>query len=99
MAESYGIPITPLFLFMSVLTIGLLSMAVPPIPGGPLSVFTVMFAQLGIPDEALALAAAINVIMDFFMTAAGQACLQVQVALAAEGVGMLDEKKLKRSVS
>lgn len=99
MAESYDIPITPLFLFMSVLTIGLLSMAVPPIPGGPLSVFTVMFAQLGIPNEAIALAAAVNAIMDFFMTAAGMACLQIQVTLAADGVEMLDKNRLKRSVS
>lgn len=99
MAESYGIPITPLFLFMSVLSVGLLSMALPPIPGGALSVFTVMFAQLGIPSEALALAVAVNAILDFFMTVAGVACLQVQVTLAADGVGMLDESKLKRSVS
>ncbi len=98
MAESYDIPITPLFLFMSILTIGLLSMAVPPIPGGPLSVFTVMFAQLGIPGEAIALAVAINAILDFFMTAAGVACLQVQVTLAADSVGMLDEKKLKKNM-
>ena len=97
MAESYDVPITPLFLFMSVLTIGLLSMAVPPIPGGPLSVFTVMFAQLGIPAEAIALAVAINAILDFFMTAAGVACLQIQVTLAADGVGMLDKKKLKKN--
>ena len=99
MAESYGIPITPLFLFMSVLTVGLLSMALPPIPGGALSVFTVLFAQLGIPREALALAVAVNAILDFFMTAAGVACLQVQVALAAGSVEMLDKNKLKRSVS
>ncbi len=99
MAESYGIPITPMFLFMSVLTTGLLSMALPPIPGGALSVFTVMFAQLGIPAEALALAVAANGILDFFMTAAGVACLQVQVTLAADSVGMLDEKKLQRSMS
>lgn len=99
MAESYDIPITPLFLFMSVLSVGLLSMALPPIPGGALSVFTVMFAQLGIPSEALALAVAVNAILDFFMTAAGVACLQVQVTLAAAGVGMLDESKLKRSMS
>ncbi len=99
MAESYGIPITPLFLFMSVLTVGLLSMALPPIPGGALSVFTVMFAQLGVPSEALALAVAGNAILDFFMTAAGVACLQVQVTLAADGVDMLDKNRLKRSVS
>ncbi len=99
MAESYGIPITPLFLFMSILTVGLLSMALPPIPGGALSVFTVMFAQLGIPEGALALAVAVNAILDFFMTAAGVACLQVQVALASDSVGMLDGKKLKRNNS
>ena len=99
MAESYGIPITPMFLFTSVLTTGLLSMALPPIPGGALSVFTIMYAQLGIPGEALALAVAGNAILDFFMTAAGVACLQVQVTLAAKSVGMLDENKLKRSMS
>ena len=99
MAESYDVPITPPLLVMSVLTIGLLSMAVPPIPGGALSVFTVLFAQLGIPGEAIAIAVSVNAIMDFFMTSAGLACLQVQVALAADGVGMLDEKKLKRSMS
>ncbi len=99
MAESYGIPITPLFLVMSVLTVGLLSMALPPIPGGALSVFTVLFAQLGIPAEALALAIAANGILDFFETAAGVACLQMQVTLATESVGMLDKDDLKRSVS
>ncbi len=98
MAESYEVPITPLFLIMSVLTIGLLAMALPPIPGGALSVITVMFAQLGIPTEAIALAVAANAILDFFMTAAGMTCLQVQVTLAADAVDMLDHKKLKKSV-
>ena len=99
MAESYKIPITPQLLIMSVLTIGLLSMALPPIPGGALSVFTVLFAQLGIPAEAIAIAVAVNAILDFFMTAAGQACLQAQVALAAESVGMLDKTKLRKSAA
>ncbi len=94
MAEYYGVPITPQFLVMAVLTLGLLSMATPPIPGGTLSVFTVMFAQLGIPAGAVALAVAANAILDFFMTAAGLACLQVQVMLAAESVGMLDKDQL-----
>ena len=97
MAEYYNIPITPQLLIMAVLTTGLLSMAVPPIPGGALSVFTVMFVQLGIPEGAIALAVAVNAILDFFMTSAGVSCLQVQVALAAHSVGMLDENKLKRS--
>ena len=99
MAEYYDVPITPQFLIMGILTIGLLAMAVPTIPGGPLSVFTVLFAQLGIPSQAIALAVSAAVILDFFMTSAGTSCLQVQVALAADSVGMLDEKKLKKSLS
>lgn len=94
MAEYYDITITPLFLVMAFLTVSLLSMAVPPIPGGGLSVFTVMFAQIGIPGEAIALAVAINAILDFFMTAAGLACLQIQVVYAVHGVGMLNREKL-----
>lgn len=96
MAEYYDVAITPQFFFMGVLTIGLLTMATPPIPGGALSVFTILFAQLGIPGGAIALAAAINSVLDFFMTSAGLACLQVQVTLAAENVGMLDKEKLRR---
>ena len=96
MAEYYNVPITPRFLIMSVLTIGILAMAAPPIPGGALSVFTVLFAQLGIPDGAIALAVAVCAVLDFFMTSASIACLQVQVTLAAHNVGMLDENKLKR---
>lgn len=94
MAENYNVPLTPQFLMMAVLTIALLSMAAPPIPGGALSIFAVMFVQLGIPGEAIALAVAINAVLDFFMTSAGLACLQVQVTLAANSVGMLDENKL-----
>lgn len=99
MAESYGVSITPQFLVMAVLTMGLLAMATPPIPGGSLSVFTVMFAQLGIPAGAVALAVAANAILDFFMTAAGLACLQVQVMLAAKSVGMLDQDRLRSQIS
>ena len=97
MAEYYGVSITPRFLVMSVLTIWLLAMATPPIPGGALSVFTILFAQLGIPSGAIALAVAVNSILDFFMTSVGLACLQVQVTLAAGNMDMLDWKKLRRS--
>lgn len=94
MAEYYDVPITPQFLVTAVLTIGLLAMATPPIPGGPLSVFTVMFAQLGIPAGAVALAVAANAVLDFFMTASGLACLQIQVMRAVDSIGMLDRERL-----
>ncbi len=97
MAEYYGVSITPWLLVMSVLTVWLLAMAAPPIPGGALSVFTILFAQLGIPGGAIALAVAINSVLDFFMTSTGLACLQVQVTVAAGNVGMLDKERLRCS--
>ena len=96
MAEFYGISSSPQFLIMAVLCIGLLSMAAPPIPGGALSTFAVLFLQLGIPSEAIALAVALSSVLDFFMTSSGLASLQVQVALAADSVGMLDRSRLKK---
>lgn len=97
MAEYYHVEITVMWLLTAVLTIGLLSMAVPPIPGGTLSVYTILFAQLGIPGEAIALAVAVDSVMDFVMTATGLTCLQSEVLLTAEQVGMLQEEKLRRA--
>lgn len=96
MAEYYGTAISPLWLVTTVLATWLLSMAVPPIPGGALSIFTVLFAQLGIPDGAIALAVALNAILDFFMTSCGLSCLQVNVMLVSGSVGMLDKETLHK---
>ncbi len=98
MAEYYSVPITPQLLIMSIIVVGFLSMAVPPIPGGAISVFTILFTQFGIPSGAVALAVAVNAVLDFFVTAANLTCLQVQVAFEVYGVGMLNEKKLKKGV-
>lgn len=96
MAEHYSVDITVMWLVTAVLTIGLLAMATPPIPGGALSVFTVMFTQLGIPGEAIALAVAINSILDFIMTSSGLTCLQVEVTFTAGHLKMLDKEKLTK---
>lgn len=99
MAEYYKVEITPVWLIMAVLTVGLLAMAAPPIPGGALSIFTIMFVQLGIPGEAVALAIAVNSLLGFFMTSSGLSCLQATVTLAAGDMGMLDMQKLKTDFS
>ncbi len=94
MAEYYDTKITGIWLVTSVLTAGLLAMAAPPIPGGALSIFTIMFAQLGIPGEAVAIAVALNSILDFIMTSSGLTCLQAEVTLTAGYLKMLDTEKL-----
>ena len=95
MAENFGTAITPAWLLTMIVVTGLLSLAMPPIPGGALTCYTVMFTQLGIPGEALALAVAINSMIDFIATASNLTCLQVEVTTVAGQLGMLDTECLR----
>ena len=95
-AEEYNTEITVMWLVTAVLTVGLLAMAAPPVPGGALSIFTVMFMQLNIPGEAIAIAVALNSILDFIMTSSGLTCLQAEVTLTAGYLKLLDKEKLAR---
>lgn len=92
--ESYGVLITPIWLVVAALVSGILAIATPPIPGGALSCYTVLFAQLGIPVQGVALAISIDLIMDYFITACNLVCLQEEMVLGAASLDMLDESKL-----
>lgn len=83
------------WLLTMIVVTGLLSLAMPPIPGGALTCYTVMFTQLGIPGEALALAVAINSMIDFIATASNLTCLQVEVTTVAGQLEMLDAECLR----
>lgn len=46
-----------------------LAVAAPPIPGGALTCYTILFVQLKIPMEVMAVTIALNVILEFATTA------------------------------
>ena len=96
LAEFYGVAMSPAWVVTGVLVSGMLAVAAPPIPGGSLTCYTVLLTQLGIPEEGIALAIAGNVILDFFMTSCGIACLQSALAMAAGRLGMLDRAILQK---
>ena len=96
LAEFYGVAMSPVWVVTGVLVTGMLAVAAPPIPGGSLTCYTVLLTQLGIPEGGIALAIAGNVILDFFMTSCGIACLQSELALAAHRLGMLDRAILQK---
>lgn len=97
MAESNAVPITPVWLITAVIVSGLLSIAMPPVPGGSMSCYTVLFTQLGIPVASVAVAIAIDSILDFVLTACNVACLEAEVTLATDKLGMLDRDALRKS--
>lgn len=95
MADFYDVAITFPWLFTAILISGILSIASPPIPGGGLSDYTVLFAQLGIPLKGLAIAIALDVVLDFVCTAVNISCTQIQITMLADKLGMLDDNILK----
>lgn len=69
MAEIYHVPMTcPWFITLLCSSI-FLAMSMPPVPGGSLACYAVLFGQLNIPQEALAIALALDILLDYPVTA------------------------------
>ena len=93
-AESCNIPITLPWLLTSFITVLLVNFAVPPIPGGAMMGFAIIFAQLGIPMEAMGVAIAINAIADFPATAGNVSGWQLTMIEVADSLNRLDRNVL-----
>lgn len=89
-AKINGIYISPIWLVMAVLIIVILSVALPPVPGGALTSYTILFLQLGLPQEALAVVLTADVLLECFITAGDVASLQLQLLILAHRMGVLD---------
>lgn len=95
-AKYYDFAVTPTWLVTLLLVSVILAIASPPIPGGDLIAYTVLFSQMGIPVEAMTICAALNVIFDFMVTAVSLSTLQMEMIELAGRLNYLDIKKLRR---
>ncbi len=75
MAQQYGVEITVVWIIEAILLSIVLVSSVPNIPGAAISVFTLLFSQLGLPADALAIVIAINAILEFLTVAVDAWCL------------------------
>ena len=94
MAECYQVEMNLSWMLIAILISGILAIAAPPVPGGGLTCYTVMFLQLGIPEEALALTMTLDLIFDFVATAVSQTFLQAELVLLSDKLGLMDRKRL-----
>ena len=97
MAEIYSVTVTPLWIGMAIFTSVILTVATPPIPGGSVALCTLLFTQLGLPLDGIAVAVAIDVIADFFITAAEIFCLQSELVITSGKLNMLDTERLRKA--
>jgi Na+/H+-dicarboxylate symporter len=98
MAALYGVPITPSFLIIAFITNLLLSIATPPVPGGGVMCYTIAFAQLGIPLEAVGIVIVVDMITDFPGTACSVSGWQLIMTDVADSLGMLDKETLRKKI-
>ncbi len=68
-ATGSGVQISIAWIVMAVIICVILSMAVPPVPGGMSASFAILFLQLGLPAEKIAVVLTLTAILDFVVTA------------------------------
>jgi len=94
-ADLYGIEVTWAWLLAAFLLSFILSVATPPVIGGTTVCFSILFSQLGIKAEALAMIISVNAIFEFLTVAVNNYCLQSQIVLLGKSVGKLDIDRLR----
>ncbi len=96
MAEVYDVTISPSWLLTALFITAVLAIAAPPVPGSALTCYTLLFVQLGVPAEAVAITTALNVVLEFTSTAVNLFGLQMALTLVGSSLDMLDEKALRQ---
>ena len=94
-AGLYHVEVTPAWLIMTVLVSSILAIAVPPVPGAMLTCYGILLAQLGIPSEALLLATALDIVMDFVFAGFITLHLLLEMILQADIMDMLDRETIR----
>ena len=97
-AEVYQVECSAVWFILAVFSATVLAIAAPPIPGGTLTCYTIMFTQLGLPTDALVVALALDVLCDFVATGMNLFCLQIELGIQSKRMGLLDETILRREV-
>ena len=95
-AEAFGVGGGADWIVMIWIVSTIVSFAVPPVSGGSLACIGVLLAQLGIPEQALGIAGALGLILDFIVTGFGLGMRHMELVLQADKLGMLDRDVLRR---
>ena len=95
-AHMYGVEVTWAWLLAAFLLSFILSVATPPVLGGTTVCFSVLFSQLGIKAEALAMIISVNAVFEFLTVAVNNYCLQSQIVMLGNKFGKLDRDRLRK---
>ena len=97
LARAYGVAIVPSSLISLALTIILLSLGAPGVPGAAIVCLSVVLGELNVPVEAIGLIIAIDPIMDMFITMSNTTGDVMTALVVARSEKMLDVEKYQKS--
>ena len=95
-AGMYGIEVTWSWILAAFMLSFILSVATPPVMGGTTVCFSILFSQLGLQSQALAMIISINAFLEFLTVAVNNYCLQSQIVLLGNSLGELDINRLRK---
>ena len=93
----YDVEISIPWVLLAIMTIIILTLATPPIPGSVVLILGILFTQMGIPTEAMAIAITCDVFYDFLDTAVNNSMGIMEYIHQADKLGMLDKETLRKS--
>lgn len=97
-AYQYNVQLSLVWIVTAIIVITVITVALPPIPGGALACYTVLFMQLGIPAEAVALVMVLDVFIDFVSTGSDSTFIQCELLFEADHAGMLNKEILQKEL-
>jgi len=95
-AKVYGVSCSAGWLITGIVVATVVAISSPPIPGGAAVSYALLFAQMGIPEEALALVLVLDVVTDFLVTAYECYVLPISMTNIAGKLKRLDRKILNK---
>lgn len=95
-AEVYQVECSVIWYVLALFSAAILTIAAPPILGGTLICYSIMFSQLGLPTETLMMALNLDVLCDFVATGVNMLCLQLELVIQSKRMGMLNEAILRK---
>lgn len=95
-ANYYHVAVSAVWVATALLVITVVTVALPPIPGGAIACYTIVFLQLGIPVEALGVVLVLDVVVDFICTGFDLIMRQCELVLEADKVQMLNRDILQK---
>ena len=99
MARIYDVEITWSMVATLLIMAFILSFATPPLPGAAISSFALIFAQCGVPAEAISLIIAFNAVTDRISTPTNVLSQQLELVQLSSSLHNLDHSILKKKKS